>query len=549
MVLPFNNLGGEGVNEDAVDGITEDLTTDLSRWPDVLVIARSSAFTYKGKPIDIKRVGEELGVRYAVEGSVRKVDGTLRVTVQLISTETDTHLWAERFDVSRDGVGYGVDDIVRQIAFTLNFRIVDAEAARSLRERPSNPEVADILLRARSIYNRPPTPQREAELIPLYQRALELDPNSATALAGLAEALLDSYNSEDPTAPERLHRAEALLKRAELVRYDDPKVMWVRVLLLEQQNRCQQVIPAAQRAVAAHPFLTGPLQVIGNCLIRTGRAAEAIPELERAIRISPRVAYIGSRYRAMGYALLFLGRYDEAVVWFERALAANPGDNARNRGNIRAAIAAAHALAGQTEQARLSATEATRLIPTITARSYFPVNITNPVAVAQISRMRDGMRLAGIRDHAEEDADSGTASDSLLHANYEAPTPTTVPGARTIRTAELADLLQQRKPLVIDTVNWGRSIPGAVGLWGAGIGGSLSDTFQDRLARKMQELTVGERIMPIVTVGFNAERYQGRNLALRLVALGYTEVYWYRGGREAWGVAGLPEADLVMQDW
>ena len=156
MVLPFNNLGGEGVDEDTVDGITEDLTTDLSRWPGFLVIARNSAFTYKGKPIDIKRVGEELGVRYAVEGSVRKVDGTLRVTVQLISTETGTHLWAERFDVGRDGVGYGVDDIVRQIAFTLNIRIVDTEAARSLRERPSNPEVADILLRARSVYNRPP---------------------------------------------------------------------------------------------------------------------------------------------------------------------------------------------------------------------------------------------------------------------------------------------------------------------------------------------------------------------------------------------------------
>ena len=219
------------------------------------MIARNSAFTYKGKPIDIKRVGEELGVRYAVEGSVRKVDGTLRVNVQLVSTETGTHLWAERFDVERDGVGYGVDDIVRQIASTLNVRIVDAEAARSLRERPSNPDVTDILLRARSIYNRPPTPQRQAELMPSYERALELDPTSATALAGLAEALLDSYNSEDPTAPEKLHRAEELLKRAELVRPDDPKVMWVRVFLLGQQNRCQEVIPAAQRAVAAHPSL------------------------------------------------------------------------------------------------------------------------------------------------------------------------------------------------------------------------------------------------------------------------------------------------------
>ena len=159
------------------------------------------------------------------------------------------------------------------------------------------------------------------------------------------------------------------------------------------------------------------------------------------------------------------------------------------------------------------------------------------------------MRLAGIRDHADEDADSGLPSDSALHTNYEAPTPTTVPGARTIRTPDLARLVEQRKPLVLDTIDWGRSVPGAVGLWGAGIGGSLSDEFQDRLARKMQGLTVGDRNVPIVAMGFNSERYQGRNLALRLVALGYTEVYWYRGGREAWEVAGLPETDLVMQDW
>ena len=136
VVLPFDKLGGDGVEDDIVDGITEDLTTDLSRLPGFLVIARNSAFTYKGKPIDIKRVGEELGVRYAVEGSVRKVGGTLRVNVQLVSTETGAHIWAERFDVGRDGVGYGVDDIVRHIAWRLNGRIVDTESARGARERP-----------------------------------------------------------------------------------------------------------------------------------------------------------------------------------------------------------------------------------------------------------------------------------------------------------------------------------------------------------------------------------------------------------------------------
>jgi TolB-like protein len=551
VVLPLNNLGGDGVTDDTVDGITDDLTTEVSRLAGFLVIARNSAFTYKGKPIDIKRVGEELGVRYAVEGSVRKVEGTLRVNAQLVATETGTHVWAERFDIGRDGVGYGVDDIVRQIAFTLNARIVDTEAGRNLRERPSNPDVADILLRARSVYNRPPTPQRQAELIPLYERALELDPTSATALAGLAEALLDDlygYGSADnPAAPETFRRAEQLLKKAELLRPDDMMVMWTRVYLLGREDRCPEVLAAAQKVNDLYPIVTGSRQWRSICLTRMGRPADALPEIEQAIRIAPRNPNIGARYRAMGYPLLFLRRYDEAVVWFERSLAANPGDSARSRSDTYAAIAAAQALAGHTEQARLNANEATRLQPTITVRSYLAY-LKNSAAVAQLSLMRDGMRLAGIRDHSDEDADAGVPADGALHTNYEAPTPTAAPGVQTIRTPEVSKLLE-RKPLVIDTINWGRSIPGAIGLWGAGIGGSLSDEYQGRLGKKMQQLTQGERTLPVLTIGFNSERYQSRNLALRLVALGYTNVYWYRGGREAWEVAGLPEAELVTQDW
>ena len=550
VVLPFNNLGGEGVDDDAVDGMTEDLTTDLSRVTGFLVIARNSAFTYKGKPIDIKRVGEELGVRYVVEGSARKVEGILRVNVQLVSTETGTHLWAERFDVRRDGIGYGVDDIVREIAWALNVHIVDTEAARNMRERPSNPDVADILLRARSIYNRPPTPQRQAELIPLYERALELDPNSATALAGLAEAMLDNTGAyDDPSIPGTIRRAEELLKRAQLLAPDDISVLWVRVYLLGIQDRCLEVLAAAQRAIEVNPLTTGSRQWRGICLTRMGRPAEAVPEIEQAIRIAPRNPNMANRYRSMGYPMLFLGRYDEAVAWFERSLAANPGDAVGVRSAMYAAIAAAQALAGQIEAAHLSASEAIRLQPTITVRSYYPFYPTIPAAVAQLSRMLDGMRLAGIRDHADEDADFGVSSDSGLHTNYTAPTPTTVPGARTIRTRDLAELNGHHKPLVLDTVSWGRSIPGATGLSGAGIGGSTSDEHQGRLARKMRQLTGDDRTVPIVAVGFNSERYQGRNLALRLVALGYTNVYWYRGGREAWEVAGLPETELVVQDW
>ncbi|HYZ61134.1 MAG TPA: rhodanese-like domain-containing protein [Acetobacteraceae bacterium] len=128
-------------------------------------------------------------------------------------------------------------------------------------------------------------------------------------------------------------------------------------------------------------------------------------------------------------------------------------------------------------------------------------------------------------------------------------TPTSVPGARTIRTPDLAILLDRRRPLVLDTKDFGKSIPGAIGLPGGGIGGAVSDEYQARLKQKLDQLTNGDRTVPIVTIGFNAERFEGRNLALRLAALGYKEVYWYRGGREAWEVAGLPATDVVAQDW
>jgi hypothetical protein len=288
---------------------------------------------------------------------------------------------------------------------------------------------------------------------------------------------------------------------------------------------------------------------LGICLIFDGRAADAIPEYEQTIRLDPRNAQIFIRYFLMGYALLFLDRYDEAVVWFQKSLAANPSDSPRQRGNMRAAIAAAQALAGRNEDARASAAEAVRLWPTLTAQSYYNYKITNPLNAAQVSRMRDGLRVAGIRDHVDEDADAGLPADDVLHADYEAPTPIAVPGARTIRTPDLAALIERRKPLVIDTNPWGGSVPDAVGLWGAGIGGDLSDEFQARLGRKIQQLTGGDRTVPVVAMGGNAERFQGRNLALRLVALGYADVYWYRGGREAWEVAGLPVTELMTQDW
>ena len=256
------------------------------------------------------------------------------------------------------------------------------------------------------------------------------------------------------------------------------------------------------------PTAPAPNSGFGICLLRDGRAAEAVHSFEQAIRVNPRSHEIDNRYRYMGQALLASERYDEAISWFRKALAANPSLHAQTRGILHASIAAAQALSGDIEAARLSAIEANRLWPTLTARGYLQFKTTNQIALAQRGRAREGLRAAGVRDSADEDADAGLPADDVLHSTYEAPTPIAVPGARTIRTAELAVFLEEHRPLVLDTTYWGGSIPGAVALWGAGVGGSVSDEYQDRLRQKMDQLTRGNRSVPVVTVGWNAERFR-----------------------------------------
>ena len=360
VVLPFHRLGGD-VDDHAVDAIVEDLTTELSHYSGLRITARNSAFTYKGKPVDIQRAGQELGVRYAMEGGVRMLDGALRINAQLVSAETGDQLWAERFTVEPEGTGDGVDVIVRIIAYLAQRRVFETESARSMRERPDYPDATDALVRAYALYNMPPSPKKHTQLVALYERAVELDPSSAPAMAGLAETLLDSLAStDDPTAPAKLRRAEELISRAELLDPDEMRVMIARPFLLVMQDRCAEAIPYTRRAITVHPNLSGTHQWLGICLLRDGRAAEAVHSFEQAILVNPRSPYIGNRYRLMGQALLAVERYDEAITWFRKALAANPSLDAKTRGNIHASIAAAQALSGDLEAARTSAIEARR---------------------------------------------------------------------------------------------------------------------------------------------------------------------------------------------
>ncbi|HEY7577909.1 MAG TPA: tetratricopeptide repeat protein [Acetobacteraceae bacterium] len=542
IVLPFANLSGDPKDDYLAEGITDDITTDLSRVTGMFVIARESAYSYQGKAIDVRKIGDELGVRYVLEGSVRKLGDVLHVNAQLVSTETGAHLWADRFDQKLDDLSAGQEEIVDRIGHTLNIALIDLESARSKRERPTNPDAFDLILRARSLGSHPMSPEEHADRIRLFEAALRLDPRSVNAMTGLADELDRRGDRE---------RAAKLLADAAAIRPNDPHVLASSALLLFNNARYSEAIAAYHRLLDEDPNAHYAYNLIGWSLIYSGRFAEAVPMLETAVRHDPRNPFNYTRYEGLGIALGAQGKYDESIVWTERALAAAPAGYTRLRAQYNLRIAAASALLGRLEEAHRAVAEADRMWPYDTVRIHFPTDPSSRWWLRVTEQYQMALRLAGHRDHAEEDADFGVPTDVSLRDDYAGLTPTTVPGATTIRTTELARLLDERKPIVIDPLLyfWGPSIPGAIGLKNAGRGGTTSDAVQERLRKKMQALTSGDLGRPIVAVGWNSERFDGRNLALRLVALGYTNVYWYRGGREAWEVAGLPETQVDVQDW
>jgi TolB-like protein/tetratricopeptide (TPR) repeat protein len=551
VVLPFDNLSGEPKDEHLADAITYDLTSDLSFIPDVSVTAIASADTYRRPPKDVQTIAQELKVRYVLKGSVRLLDSILRVSVQLVSGETGAQLWSDRFDQGIGEQATGQEEVVRRIRDEIGVVLIDIESARSGRERPTNPDAFDLVLRVRSLRNQLPTLKREREILSLLERVLELDPTSVYAMTYIAYYLA---NHDGWTSFEKMQRAERLLAQARAIAPDSPIVLNAYVLWLRAVGRCAEAIEACQQAIQLHPNrirgYMGIYHELGRCKTWTGHVEEGIAIEQEANRLNPRSPWRYLRYRHIGWYSLLLGRDLDAIEYLERSVAINAEDDGYIHLPYRR-LAAAYARIGRMQEARQYIARAGRLRPYDTVRGCAPEILVSPVYVEQYRRFQDALRLAGLRDHADEDADFDVPSDAALHDEPAGPTPTKAPGVNTVRTAELIRFLAEVRPIIVDTMtySWGRSISGAVGLKYCGLGGSFSDDAQAGLCKKMRQLTEGELDKPIVSVGWNSERFDGRNLALRLATLGYTHVYWYRGGREAWEVAGLPETGVDVQEW
>jgi adenylate cyclase len=354
VVLPFANLSNDPEQQYFADGITEDLTTDLSRIRYGFVISRNTAFTYRNKPVDTRHIGRELGVRYVLEGSLRRSGNKIRVNAQLIDAGTDAHLWAEQFDGDMADLFALQNEITSRIAIALNVELTSREAVRPA----DNPDALDYILRARAAYWKPNSNSGEkfAETARLYAQALALDPHSVEAQSQLANMLAVRAGnrwSDSPAADFR--RAEELVGQALAAAPRDWLAHFAKGAVLRWQGRCEEAIPEHEMAAALNPNWLNSLDQLAWCKLLTGSIGEAIPLEEQIIHLSPRDPYIYNFYFMIGLVHLLQSRTDEAVVWFEKARSANPGLPAHGY------LASAYALKGETERAAAELTEARRL--------------------------------------------------------------------------------------------------------------------------------------------------------------------------------------------
>jgi len=353
VVLPFANLGSDATQRYFADGITEDLTTDLSRIPGMLVISHNTAFTYRNKSIDTKQIGRDLGVRYVLEGSVQRSENQVRVTAQLIDAETDAHIWAERFDGDTADLFALQDDITSRIAVTVSLELVAVEAARPT-ERP---DALDYILRGRAARLGPPTTENHTEAIRLFECALALDPNSVAARSWLAVELTSRVlDSMSRTAATDISRAEFLTEQALGAAPRSALPHFAKANVLRTQNRYEEAIPEYETVLALNRNWANAHSNLGWCKFLAGEIEALIPAQERAIRLSPRDPFIGMFYGRIGRAHLLQSRIDEAIVWLEKARNASPGHPM-----YRAFLASACALKGDAGRAAAELAEARRL--------------------------------------------------------------------------------------------------------------------------------------------------------------------------------------------
>jgi TolB-like protein/class 3 adenylate cyclase/Flp pilus assembly protein TadD len=397
VVLPFANLSSDPEQEYFADGITDDLTTDLSRIPDALVIARNTAFTYKGKSVDAKQIGRELGVRYLLDGSVRRTADQVRVNVQLIDAENGVQLWADRFDTDRANLAAAQDEITGRLARTFNLELVKDMGRRIEQEGAVDPDARDLVMRGWSWYHRPRSTTTLGEAQRAFERALEIEPGSVDARIGVASVLAVTLaNGWNHSVQQDQERAELLLLEA-LER--DPKRSMAHFslgILRRFQNRLSEARIEHETAIALDQNNSRAFHQLGLTLMFLGQPDAAISHFEKAIRLNPHDANIADPYGGLGTCYLLLGQVDQAIDLLRKARAANP-----RLWYIHLNLAGGFGLRGDLDEARASLAKAIELKPEMNSLAWlraYPGAADRQHRALFEQTVAVGLRRAGLPD-------------------------------------------------------------------------------------------------------------------------------------------------------
>jgi adenylate cyclase len=396
VVLPFANLSGDPSQDYFADAITENLTTGMSRAK-LFVIARNTAFTYKGKNIDAKEIGKDLGVRYVLEGSVQRDQNRVRVNAQLIDAHSGAHLWADQFDTTRTDLLQMQDEIVARIASTLHYELFKAEAQKSA--IATNPDARDLVIRCVSSVGKVGLFGKEAEAgYRLCKQALDADPNNVTALSmsslGFSMPILLGHSS-DPRGD--LKRADELASRAIAVDANHPLGHLAKGKVLRVERRFDDAMAEFERTLALDPILAEAYGGVGATYSDIGQFEKAIEFFDKAIRLSPQNEALLFWYLGEGLAYFGLQQYDQAIEWARRTIAINP--------NLDAPLfilAAALALTGHEAEARdaeqrRAALSKVKNVAVLKA-AFAPPPSADPHVRATLDRFIEGLRNAGMPD-------------------------------------------------------------------------------------------------------------------------------------------------------
>jgi TolB-like protein/Flp pilus assembly protein TadD len=394
-VLPFTNMSDDPGQEYFADGMTEDLITDLSKVSGLFVIARNSVFTYKGKAIEVRQVAEDLGVRYVLEGSVRRAGEQVRINAQLIDATTGGHLWAERYDGSLADIFGLQDKVARKIVAVLAVQLMAGEEQRVASKETVNPEAYDAFLQGWQHYLRQ-NPENFRKAISYFEKAVELDPQYARAYAALAATYMHVWKRfwhakvglRDLHDPRFL--AEEFLEKAHL--NPTPLAHQVAAGMLSQQGQHEEAIAEAERAISLDPNDADGYIALAGALSLAGRPDEAHQLVQQAMRLNPH--YPPSYLYELGLTEFSMERFEKAVEALERASALNPDD----RWSLRLLLATYGLLGRKEEAAGLLETlgKSWRGFDPLTVRSVaFWYPFKEP---ADAERLAEGLRQAGVPD-------------------------------------------------------------------------------------------------------------------------------------------------------